>query len=60
VVIGDTPYDVAAARAIGASSLAVCTGGCAPDRMHEAGATWVVGDLAAPGVLELLSRGETT
>lgn len=50
VVIGDTPRDVAAARAIGADCLAVATGGadletlrgCAPDRL--------VAELAEDGV----------
>jgi phosphoglycolate phosphatase-like HAD superfamily hydrolase len=57
VVIGDTPHDVAAARAIGAASLGVGTGGCAPDLMRAAGATWACDDLASPGLLDLLCEG---
>lgn len=57
VVIGDTPLDVAAARAIGAESLAVATGGCTMDELRAAGATWTVADLTAPGVVEALREG---
>ncbi len=60
VVIGDTPRDVAAARAIGAESLGVGTGGSAPAALRAAGATWAVGDLTAPAVLDFLCKGETT
>ena len=60
VVIGDTPRDVAAARAIGAASLGVGTGGCALEELRAAGATWAFEDLTAPGVRELLGKGETT
>jgi phosphoglycolate phosphatase-like HAD superfamily hydrolase len=60
VVIGDTPRDVAAARAIGAASLGVATGGCAPDDLRDAGATWSVADLTVPEARHLLCKGETT
>ncbi len=60
VVIGDTPHDVAAARAIGAASVGVATGGCAPEDLRAAGATWAVTDLTAPGAQHLLCKGETT
>jgi len=60
VVIGDTAHDVAAAQAIGATSLGVATGGCRPDRLRAAGATWAFEDLAAPGVLDVLCEGDTT
>ena len=45
LVIGDTHRDVECAQAIGARSLAVCTGGGSSDELHKAGATWVVADL---------------
>lgn len=53
VVIGDTARDVECARAIGARSLGVCTGGGSEAELREAGATWVVDDLRAvpPGEL---------
>jgi len=60
VVIGDTPHDVAAARAIGAASLGVGTGGCDAAQMRAAGATWAYDDLAAPGVLDVLCEGAIT
>jgi phosphoglycolate phosphatase len=58
VVIGDTPLDVAAARAIGAASLAVATGGCPVEELRAAGASWAVTDLTAPAVLAALCEGE--
>ena len=54
VVIGDTPLDVAAARAIAAESLAVATGRHAAEDLRESGATHVFDDLAAPGALSVL------
>jgi phosphoglycolate phosphatase len=60
VVIGDTPHDVTAARAIGAASLGVGTGGCDAEHLRAAGATWVYDDLAAPGLRDVLCEGETT
>jgi len=54
VVIGDTPKDVAAAKAIGAASLAVATSGFTPADLTAAGATWAFTDLAADGVREAL------
>src|SRR5437870_5230474 len=45
VVIGDTPLDVAAARANGFESLAVATGPIARDELAKSGADAVVGDL---------------
>ena len=54
VVIGDTPKDVVAARAIGAESLAVATSGFTTAELTTAGATWVFADLAAGAVREAL------
>jgi len=54
VVVGDTPKDVAAARAIGAECLAVATGSYAADALLACGATWAFRDLAQDGALETL------
>jgi phosphoglycolate phosphatase-like HAD superfamily hydrolase len=55
IVIGDTPKDVAAARAIGAASLTVETSGFGGAELLGAGATWTFPDLAADGVLAALT-----
>ena len=57
VVIGDTPRDVAAARAIGAQCLGVATGGYAIETLQACGATFAFRDLAAPGALTALLGG---
>ncbi|MFN8545242.1 MAG: haloacid dehalogenase-like hydrolase [Candidatus Binatia bacterium] len=54
VVIGDTPRDMAAARAIGATAVGVGTCGWTPARLREHGATWAFDDLAEPGALAAL------
>jgi len=54
VVIGDTPKDAAAARAIGDESLTVETSGSPVPELMAAGATWAFADLAAEGVREAL------
>ena len=55
VVIGDTPKDVAAARAIGAESLTVETSGFTAADLRAAGATWAFPDLTAEGVFTALT-----
>jgi phosphoglycolate phosphatase-like HAD superfamily hydrolase len=54
VVIGDTPKDIAAAKAIGAESIAVATGFFSPEALTACEPTRVFPDLAAPGALEVL------
>jgi phosphoglycolate phosphatase-like HAD superfamily hydrolase len=54
VVVGDTPRDVEAARAIGADSVTVETSGIAAAVLRAAGATHVFPDLSRAGVLEAL------
>jgi phosphoglycolate phosphatase-like HAD superfamily hydrolase len=45
VLVGDTPLDVAAARATGARAVAVATGGTTADKLAESGADAVLPDL---------------
>jgi phosphoglycolate phosphatase-like HAD superfamily hydrolase len=52
VVIGDTPKDVLAAKAIGAECVGVGTGSWSPDALLESGAAFAFTSLAAPGALE--------
>jgi phosphoglycolate phosphatase-like HAD superfamily hydrolase len=55
IVIGDTPDDVNCARAAGARSIAVATGGFSADALREAGADVVLDDLSdTEAVLTLL------
>jgi phosphoglycolate phosphatase len=54
VVIGDTPRDIEAARAVGARSLAVATSFFSVAELNAAGATWAVADLTAAEVPDRL------
>ena len=52
VLVGDTPLDVAAARATGARAVAVATGGTSADKLAESGADAVLPDLTdTPAVI---------
>lgn len=57
VVIGDTPRDVEAARAVGARSLAVATSFFSVEELKAAGATRAVADLTAPEAVQMLLDG---
>ena len=57
IVIGDTPRDVLAARAIGARCLAVATGPYTLEELRSAQADWTVETLADPLALEVLAAG---
>ncbi len=54
VVIGDSPRDVSAAKAIGAACVGVGTGSSSAARLRELGATVAFDSLAAPGALDAL------
>jgi phosphoglycolate phosphatase len=54
VVIGDTPRDIAAARAIGAESLGVATGRYPEAALRDAGATLACARLDEPRALAML------
>jgi phosphoglycolate phosphatase len=57
IIIGDTPHDVACARANGCRSLAVATGSFSVERLLEAGADHAVQDLSSTQeVIETLLR----
>jgi len=45
LVVGDTPHDIACARAIGARALAVATGGCKLEELKQHRPDWAVADL---------------
>lgn len=57
LVIGDTPRDVIAAKAIGAECLAVATGTHSADVLREAGAHVVVDDLRASAAWQVVLGG---
>ena len=56
VVIGDTPHDIACARAINAKVLAVATGGSTLDELRQHQPDWAIADLRGIGVEHILQR----
>jgi phosphoglycolate phosphatase-like HAD superfamily hydrolase len=57
LVVGDTPHDVACARAVGAIPVAVATGGFTVDQLRDSGAEIVYQNLADPApFLKLLDE----
>ena len=57
LVVGDTPHDIACARAVGATAIGVATGGSSVAQLHAAGADVVFDDLTdRERFLELLDR----
>ncbi len=54
VVIGDTPKDIAAARAIDAECVAVGTGGVSTEELRSLGASAVFDDLTDPRALDAM------
>ena len=56
LVVGDTPKDVAAARAIGAACLAVATGRYSQAELRASGADYTAPTLASPEALRVLLR----
>jgi phosphoglycolate phosphatase len=55
-VVGDTPHDIACARAVGALPVGVATGGFTVDQLRASGADIVFGDLSDTGAfLDLLA-----
>jgi len=57
VVIGDTPHDVACARAIGARVIAVATGGYSVEQLAASGADSIVDDLTDTDTIVRRLRG---
>ena len=56
-MIGDTPHDIACARAVGAMPVAVATGGYSVDQLRAAGADMVFKDLSeTAAVMRVLER----
>ena len=48
IVVGDTPLDVDAAKAVGATSLGVASGAYAVDELRRSGADFVLASLEEP------------
>jgi phosphoglycolate phosphatase len=56
LIVGDTPRDIEAARAIGAACLAVATGASSMDELASAGPTYLVPTLEDPEAIAILGR----
>jgi phosphoglycolate phosphatase-like HAD superfamily hydrolase len=56
LVIGDTPHDIACARAIGAPCLAVAPGGSTLETLREHGPAWAVPDLLQIDLARICGR----
>jgi phosphoglycolate phosphatase len=58
IVVGDTPHDIACARAAGARAIAVATGTFAADALRACGADAVFDDLSdTPQVVQIVDNG---